>query len=711
MRVDKNHIEKTINESKDLITALEAVGAMYGIPASHILQDDSQQSIKVVNDTIIAPNRNNPNANTQSIVCAIGSVLDYISQRIDDKLDTFQIDAIDKDKLDTAKATSDPNKGEVIKRVETDEGDEIIVYDSGIIDRPMTRSALLKVAELKRKGEIPDKNEIPSIKNDTDSYFSDADDITVDTTPSTPEPVETNVSESVGISDSLLDVITEYDNTTHLGYDIFSEMGFDIKPTDSDFYQEAVKRKTKAIKPSDIKHLKFDNKHIINAVKYFNKARAEQDNVKFAKDLDIKKFVSSPNYSKAVHELEAQFDCHLSYKWIKDDKGTENAGTVVVDVNEEYKSPVTISKSKGFQLHGLGIWIEVWNYGLLSFAPVDMSIFGQAIVSVTLHEIFHNIASQIRSVTDSFLLNTATTMTLLVSSRSAKNKRMIINKYLDTAAKNGTLKLNPIKRIAFIKYMMLLSSMKTDSEIKRVVDTTCKTELSESEIDKTIEMYTKTYNKYRKKLYKETNPIPSIAGMVAGVLMGITGISAGIGLINVAGIISFALGGIVTATKISYSTMIDNLKKMYKEGVAFEESWCDMFAGIYNYPVTFYVQSGKKNGDDYTPNMVKDKSKLNELAALEKKIFEMLLIHYPTNSERNHAAAKLAENALKQKGIDPATRKYLTWVKDNFSSMLDTDIENEKPNQTYDPNRANDVDKHIQDIIDQGNVQVTESSV
>ena len=137
MRVDKNHIEKTINESKDLITALEAVGAMYGIPASHILQDDSQQSIKVVNDTIIAPNRNNPNANTQSIVCAIGSVLDYISQRIDDKLDTFQIDAIDKDKLDTAKATSDPNKGEVIKRVETDEGDEIIVYDSGIIDRPI----------------------------------------------------------------------------------------------------------------------------------------------------------------------------------------------------------------------------------------------------------------------------------------------------------------------------------------------------------------------------------------------------------------------------------------------------------------------------------------------------------------------------------------------------------------------------------------------
>ena len=235
---NRKRIEDTINNSEDLITALEAVGAMYGIPASHILQDDSQQSIKVVNDTIIAPNRKSANANTQSIVCAIGSVLDYISQRIDDKLDNFQMDAINKDKFDTAKASSDPSKGKVIKRFETDDGEEIIVYDSGIIDRPMTRSALMMVADLKRKGEIPEKAE--DIKKDVDGYFSDADDISIDTsTPEIPEMNETNMSESVGISDSLLDVISEYNNTTHLGYDIFSEMGFDIQPVDSDFYQEA----------------------------------------------------------------------------------------------------------------------------------------------------------------------------------------------------------------------------------------------------------------------------------------------------------------------------------------------------------------------------------------------------------------------------------------------------------------------------------------
>ena len=115
--------------------------------------------------------------------------------------------------------------------------------------------------------------------------------------------------------------------------------------------------------------------------------------------------------------------------------------------------------------------------------------------------------------------------------------------------------------------------------------------------------------------------------------------------------------------------------------------------------------------NNFTPNTVGNTQKLNALAALEKELHTLMFSTYPTNSERNHAAAKLAENALKEKHLDPATRKYLTWIKDNFSSMTATDIENEKVNTTYDPGRADDVDAHIQDIINQGNVTVTESFV
>ena len=713
MQVNKEYIESMINKSEDLITALEAVGAMYGIPSSHILQDDSQQTIKVVNDTIIAPNRKSANANTQSIVCAIGSVLDYISQRVDDKLDNFQIDAINKDKLDTAKASSDPNKGKVIKRFETDDGDEILVYDSGIIDRPMTRSALMMVADLKRKGEIPEK--IEDINKDVDGYFSDADDISMDTSaPETPEPVETNVSESVGIADSLLDVISEYNNTTHLGYDIFSEMGFDIKPTDSDFYQEAKTKKSKPINPKDIKHMKFDNKHILKAVKYFNEARAEQSNVKFAKDLDIKKFIDHPSYHKAVRELEDQFQCHLAYKWMKDPDGYENAGTYVFSKDDNVLPTVTISKSKGFQLHGADIWIEVWNSGLFSFAPVDPKLFGQSVVAVTLHEIFHNIAGAIRNVTDSFIIDTTTTMSLLASARSAKRKREIASKYVDSIKESGMISdLNPIKRRILIKQMMFLSSLYNKRDVMNVIDTSNMGDMSEDELDKTIEGYRKKLDKIKheqRKGFDKTVPLISIAATIISSIISFVAVP-GIGLSIIVlslGLLSSSLLGVK-----SYRTSQEQMEQMlkaYQNGKAFEESWADMFAGIYNFPIAHYIQSGR-GGDNYTPNTVKNVEKLNELAKVEKEAFNLLMIAYPTNSERNHAAAKLAENALKQKGLDSATRKYLTWIKDNFSSMLDTDIENEDTNTTYDPNRAGDVDQHIQDIINQGNVTVTESFV
>ena len=392
-KIDRKEVERVIAESEDLITALEAVGAMYCIPPSHILQDDSQQTIKVVNDTIIAPNRKNTVANTQSIVCAIGSVLDYISQRIDDKLDNFQSDAMDKSKLNEAAATADPSKGTVISRHVTDEGDEIIVYDSGIVDRPMTRSALMKVAELKRQGLIPEKKET-IMEKPKSSYFTDEDDVSNNIPKQLPSPESmkmpsVDVAESVQESTELLDLITEHNNSNHLGFEIFSEMGFDIKPND-EYIMEAAKskkqKKSKQIKPEDIKHMKFDNTHILKAVKYFNDARAEQKDVKFAKDINIQKLVNSQNYHKGVKELEAQFDCHLAYKFTKNTEGYENAGTINLDANESYCHEITISKSKGFQLHGAGIWIVVDEYGLFSDAAMDQSLFGQSFVAVSLHE-------------------------------------------------------------------------------------------------------------------------------------------------------------------------------------------------------------------------------------------------------------------------------------------------------------------------------------
>ena len=727
-KFNRSEIEKVISESPDLITALEAVGAMYCIPPSHILQDDSQQTIKVVNDTIIAPNRKNALANTQSVVCAIGSVLDYISQRIDDKLSTYQHDAMEKSKLDEAVASSDPSKGTVISRHVTDEGDEILVYDSGIVDRPMTRSALLKVAELKRNGVIPEKKELVQEKPKS-SYFTDADDISndVDTGDSGETPsseTETDVPNAVHESAELLDLVTEYNNSIHLGYDIFTEMGFKLYPNDQYIQEAKSKKKVSArqIKPEDIKHMKFDNKHILKAVKYFNAARAEQKEVKFAKDINIQKFVNSPNYNKGVKELEEQFDCHIAYKFIKNNEGYENAGTLTYDPDETYSHQLTISKSKGFQLHGAGIFIVVDEYGLFSDAPADPSMFGQAFVAVSLHEIFHNIANMIRAKTDSFIINTATTMTMMISCRSAKRKREIMNKYCDAIKNMGIFDVeNPIKRKVFIKQMMLISSLHNPNDIKSVIDKTSDIK-TEDEIDKTILVYSAYIDKKKKeqKRYRDYKT-PLIASFVSSVIEGLCiGIYAT--ALNPATVGAAAFGAVVFGSStftyfLQYAIHkgFDNTYKKveaeYMKGKAFEESWCDMFAGIYNFPVVFYIKSMTNKSNNFTPNTVGNTQKLNALAALEKELHTLMFSTYPTNSERNHAAAKLAENALKEKHLDPATRKYLTWIKDNFSSMTATDIENEKVNTTYDPGRADDVDAHIQDIINQGNVTVTESFV
>ena len=81
-------IDKAISESDNIVSALEAVGAMYGIPSTNILIDDSLNNLKVVNDCVCAPSHiTNVAGNKKAIMCAIGSVLAFISPRVADKLD------------------------------------------------------------------------------------------------------------------------------------------------------------------------------------------------------------------------------------------------------------------------------------------------------------------------------------------------------------------------------------------------------------------------------------------------------------------------------------------------------------------------------------------------------------------------------------------------------------------------------------------------
>ena len=149
---------KAIREAEDLVSALECVGGMFGIPSENIIADDTLDNIKVQGDMILAPTVP-ATGHGNAIMKSIAAVLDYISQRIDSKLNTYQNTNINNGMiLDHVAANADPSKGKVIGRYVTPEDDEIIVYDSGIVSAPNTPSAYAMVTDLRNRGAIPQVN-------------------------------------------------------------------------------------------------------------------------------------------------------------------------------------------------------------------------------------------------------------------------------------------------------------------------------------------------------------------------------------------------------------------------------------------------------------------------------------------------------------------------------------------------------------------------
>ena len=153
----KDKVEKIISGSPDMITALECVGAMYGIPSTHFTVEPEIKVLKVSNDQVLSPMDVRPN--TKAIVCAIGGVLDHISQRMNDKLDhKHNCEVIEGRNHSHVSQNANPNKGEVISRHVDANGDEVIVYDSGLMDMANTKEAHRKADELKKDGKVPEKD-------------------------------------------------------------------------------------------------------------------------------------------------------------------------------------------------------------------------------------------------------------------------------------------------------------------------------------------------------------------------------------------------------------------------------------------------------------------------------------------------------------------------------------------------------------------------
>ena len=721
---DANKVIDTINECDKMITAVESVAAMYCVPSSYIVEDPFTDRMTVTKGHIIVPSNTTakPSDNAKSIIQAVGAVLDYISQRADDKLDTFQAnnirDGINKDKINDV---IDPTKGKVFASRIDGNGDPVVVYDDGSAQLSSTKEAQETYDSIPNKPEFKNQNEYQG-------YFNDDDDIMKGITEEdVPEPTpedykntgstegsgpeteviandsnEMNVADAIKEAGYLLDAIGQRGNTRHLGYDIMQEQGFNfIKPCDF-FVESATKKKNKqAVGSIGIEHMKFDNTKLLKAIKLINDARKEQNGGKGK--INLETLINNPKYQEAIDCLNDQFNARLNIRFLK---GKELGNSEFTAVFNDIKTHLVISKSKGFQLGGLPIDIFVTNTALDEDAPDDISLFGQHVVSVFCHEIFHNIMAVLKSKEAQFTATLIETMTLARDIPSASNRRKLITNFVNMTDEFGDMKLNIVTKRAMIKHLTYLSTIAHDEQAVREYEKAIKSKKVNG-IDEEIKRMEKKIRKVKINTYGPTRYI--IPAILTVATFSWVSSTAGTGLFPVACMAFGSAVGNLFGQGIVQAVEIDTIKK-FKNGTIknYEEHWCDMFAACYNLPVTFFMVGKPRTGvaNDYALESLK------RYDELERESRQLMMIKYPTISERNQAAVKYAKKTLDSKAkLDPAIKKYLEWIVSNYSKTLDMDIDEIYSKGTFDPKTAENLDGHIEKLIGSANINVTESDL
>lgn len=703
-------IASAIDNAPDLVTAMESVGAMYGIPASNILADPSEKGVKVVGDTIICSPSAPAHGNTNTVVRAISSVLDEISKRVDDKVNDIQSANIKQGEHDeTLLQRTDPSKGKVVLTDKDANGDPVIVYDSGIIDCANNEAGRAKAMELRERENIP---AMDPLKKNAPSYFNDDDDVRSGVDMECDQPInlqEYSIAEQADIHQDVLDAIGHFGDTRNLGYDIFTAHGFNCVVPMPEPYQEADEASN--VDAASLKHMKFDNKYILDAIKYFNKARANQPNVKKSVDLDYKVLVNDPDFKKAIDCIDKQFDCKLGIKWALGKKEDSYAGTYGYET--EISDKITVSKSKGFQLGRMPIWLGIGADGITKIIPDEPDLFGQAFTGIILHEIFHNIARACRFVNGQFITSLSVMIDAASVTRNPKTRRKIVEAYVDTLNAETKGKFSRIQRKLLVKNICTFVTNKSDAELAAAYRSAVPTDQqshvdrkanAEKELKAITSIYRDAYNRNerRYKGLKGNKTVDiwfGVLNAIVAVLLHGNPFGYAFGILSVL----FFLDAVWSN---SLHKDITKLRDQYKNTKNMEEYYCDLFADMYQVPIRFFNAGTYSK---YTANEVSQKT-LDDFADIEKLVYETLAFStYPTYSERTFAGVKTAKKLLENKSIDPAIKKYCQWIVDNESNILKTNVEVNYNSHTFDPKEAEDLDAHLVSLVKNNKMTVTES--
>ena len=718
---NKAVIEAAIDKSPDLVTALEAVGNIYGVAPTRILADNSLKSIKVQEDMIIAPESKNVQGNKENIIRAIATLLDNIGCRIDQKFDNYQMNCIAQNKelerQQMLDAQNRPTFDSTPSKVYFNDQDDITAgVDTSSQSFGSDTSISTDAPEPKSFGTgiSPDAPEPQSFGNGDSS-----------------EPVEPKSfgSKDEDVEEACENIAMEalYDayGTPYIGTTLFSSMGYNVEKTS--VVQEAATNGSSGITPEDIKYMRFDNSRIVKAVKCFNEVRKNQSEVKEDNSLDYRKIINDPKFKEGIDALSEQFDCVLKLTLENTD---EMAGYTMVDRYTNPRHKVTISKKSGFKLNGYKIYVNI-SMGLFKFvSPKDESLFGQMLVSVLLHEIFHNITTLLMWDNAAWIGAYMVTITRAIQTKSPKVKKILIQKYIEYTENMSGRKMNKIKKIALQKQLFALCSAKEiqksfddSKKIRKAVESaSVSSENNDSAsgntaakelIDKLNEVIPDLKNQYKTKPGKVAGAIMSWVSVAFFTAAAFFAPFNAPGMLALGVLLSVGFATIKTF-EAALPAMLRQMAKRFKSGKDLEEQFADAFAAMYKLPVVFHFIPGEDFTQKYKFNDLSYEN-LDKLVKLFQEYGVLIMDPHPTDYQRASQAVKAAKQILDEGGkyIDPAQKKYLQWLVNGFDSIEDTSVDDVTPGESpvFDPNATADLNKHLDNLIQHGrkNINITES--
>ena len=498
-----------------------------------------------------------------------------------------------------------------------------------------------------------------------------------------------------------------------LEYDNYSEAA-----TYNCFQEGFIKSKSKEL---DV--FRFDNSHILKAIKCFNKAYSELpfelstfDSIKdkqengelntlntFAPDaLYSDKFVDEAtksfrkpngNFIRGFQELEKQFDCKFNLT-MSEKQGT---GTLIEKFPSE-PGRLTISRKDGFQLGGLRINININVRQVLGLVPAKHEFFGQSFTAILLHEIYHNIVHMVDIRNKRLHDDIKQTMSEVSKSKNVVSTTSNLSSFIERFASMFKLKRSEIKKKRAINRLYVLSQIQNNTGAMKKFEDDIKNDKDPTNSDKDLDLYIEDLQRITTVL--KIRRMARMVSVACSILLSAVGFAFGSTLAIVAGTVSMAI--------MSLGMLMKKVLSLFSATpFVQEEYFCDLFAAMYKLPIHLVsykrqIALNKKNAD-----------KVGNIRKLDQKVDKLTKDVHPMTFDREVTSYKIAKQILEsEKHLKKDVKEYLKYIVDLHEGIDEIDNpQSKRQAKKLSPESAADLRKTLKDFVAKSGAVVTESFI